>query len=248
MKRSRGLIDRDEISRQEFDKSLRPHLSKYAKDKVDRLVESLWVIVRLSGIAPRPMKDAERLEVLNSAAETARAFEQIFFSQELSRAISKPDPHGLSVGVLAKVIEEAGGPDEFFRRINEGWRPKATTSKIELVEDVISNEPSPDSYVPDGTRLYDAWRALATPLSWYLRELDEKVSRVRQVERRGREKANSDEVLTEVARAFRRVLGEMPSKGRTGVFYALAVEITGRDDPRRQVEAAVAAVQNKARG
>jgi len=55
----------------------------------------------------------------------------------------------------------------------------------------------------------------------------------------GRTRADASGALTEIAHAYLRTFGENPTKSKTGVFYALAVEIIGLNDPRRQVDAAV---------
>jgi hypothetical protein len=225
---------------------LRIELSRFPEHKVASFLSTLWTILRLHEMAPETVTRSEARHQLEHLKESAEKFLEEMHSR-ISAHLSAGHDYDRGIGSMLQAIEAAGGPEQFSQRIEEerATPDPAETNAVPLSEGELQ-------------AVAARMRALHPPMPPLLRaeaEVNNAVSMLiweltRELEaaipiKTGRRRANSDGVLTEIALAYERLLGEEVTSTKGGTFWNIAAIVTSEVDPSRGVLAAVREVVNR---
>jgi len=202
-----------------LEERIRDELRQYPTERVDQFLARLRTLWQLAKTAPKPPTDAERLKKLQRLKAACDEFLGAAIAAD--SALYKGEPIGREVGRLARTSTE---PEQGAIRIGS------------ILDRYIAGDEATASFSGDGL---DEARERVMQLRENLSHL---IGRLEQSERRGRQGADADGVLAEIARIYQEILGESPTTTMGGPFTNIVALLLDQNNVERPVRAAVAAL------
>ncbi len=144
---------------------------------------------------------------------------------------------------LAELIVECGGVQE-LDDVRKAGKLDAIHRELDARDGTRANERGEPDGAGSEWNVHDASIHALLHVHNLMHAADSEIRSLPRV-RVGRKAADTAGTLTEIARTYLRIFGVAPTTTKAGVFYQLAVEITGQSAPERAVRKAVTTVTKR---
>lgn len=205
-----------------LDRRLKNHLCNYPPERVERFLSAIKPILLGDAVAPRSaLGSPERLDSLRRTLSLAK---------RLKDSLTPPS----SVQAMADSVLGSAVLRNVFDRM-KGTRGNVEAAAVEAQK--LKHEFTSGS--GDLPPLYVAWVQMMPHLNAFIASVEQEIDK-RKPTRVGRQSADPNRMLADVARTYADTLEDEPTSTEGGTFYNIAVEILGIRDPQRWVLDAIA--------